>query len=662
MKKYNGLLEEFESKYALEDDLKTYLVESRNATNHENCIALLNKAYSLSKTIKNKTITSNSCKIEILTDLAKEVTFPSKKLFYWQQALDEGFIILENQQPVFVNYLAKKMVALLRDPYVALPKRELDTKIATIKSSVDNAINISTGNLKASLLSRKSSLLRRMASNQLTRSSQIQLTKKAIRCSQKAIEADSTSWDAYLSLALSYWQDSEFDKNERVYAEKLVLVEKNLWKSIDISPNIYNLLTIADYFKLTYQSLPFIESYERYLEFEYYQRRIYRNSYKYGEVVVRLWYSGFDETLLNEYLLQADKLLSSAINSGVVSSKIVVQLAFIKATLGNVDLGYDVIRLLNRKNDEDICWNRIATFVNNAISEEELVSRGFAIGISDATIWNKLGTFSIDFHKNLNVGIDIYRVALKIAPSNAIYMTNIARALLMLDNKDSLREAKHWISKAASCAPRRFKWWKKVRSLIDKKNSEANIKSLTFSKRIQKGYMQKLQDVYNYYLMLQNTNDVQARGYGLEKLVKKLFLLTVGNCDGSYRASLKHFKVNTLQIDASFYYLEKDYFRVETKWTKKKTTPDDIILFDAKLDAHGVKGLFISINGFSEEAIRKAHDLRKDKVILLMDGEELELALQASPSFDEILRQKQIAFCKNSNPYSKVANKFIKAA
>ena len=83
--------------------------------------------------------------------------------------------------------------------------------------------------------------------------------------------------------------------------------------------------------------------------------------------------------------------------------------------------------------------------------------------------------------------------------------------------------------------------------------------------------------------------------------------------------------------------------------------PDDVVLFREKLDVVGVKGLLISMNGFSLEAIKKAVNFRGDHEILLMDGEELEMVLKGCPSFDEAIRQKQQYFAIESNPYHRVS-------
>ena len=148
--------------------------------------------------------------------------------------------------------------------------------------------------------------------------------------------------------------------------------------------------------------------------------------------------------------------------------------------------------------------------------------------------------------------------------------------------------------------------------------------------------------------------DHQRRGFEFEKLVAQLFRISLENSFVSYRTSLEWINSPVMQIDTAFSFFDKDFYRVETKWTSHPVTPTDIVLFREKLDAVGVKGLFISISGFTTETIQKAYDLRRERQILLMDGEELELILQGSPPLDEAIRLKQVYFGKESNPYFRI--------
>ena len=166
--------------------------------------------------------------------------------------------------------------------------------------------------------------------------------------------------------------------------------------------------------------------------------------------------------------------------------------------------------------------------------------------------------------------------------------------------------------------------------------------------------LNRLSDLYKGYSYLKDYDDPQARGYELEKLVYRLFEISCGNVFSSYRASLEWNKHSTKQIDAAFNFFDQSFYRVETKWTSKPSKPTDIVLFRDKLDVVDVKGLFISIEGFTPEAVKKAYEFRNERQILLMDGEELEFILLGTPTLDEAMRTKQIYFAKDSNPYFKI--------
>jgi len=163
-----------------------------------------------------------------------------------------------------------------------------------------------------------------------------------------------------------------------------------------------------------------------------------------------------------------------------------------------------------------------------------------------------------------------------------------------------------------------------------------------------------LSDLFKTFQYLKTFEDHHARGYELEKIVARLFKISTGNSYSSYRTSLKWFDTKTMQIDAAFNFFERDFYKVETKWTSKQIGRDDIVIFRNKLDNVDSKGLFISISGFTVEAIRQAYEFRKECHLLLMDGEELELILQGTPLFDEAMRIKQIYLAKESNPYFKI--------
>jgi restriction endonuclease Mrr len=106
----------------------------------------------------------------------------------------------------------------------------------------------------------------------------------------------------------------------------------------------------------------------------------------------------------------------------------------------------------------------------------------------------------------------------------------------------------------------------------------------------------------------------------------------------------------THQIDGHIEHKDKSY-RCECKWKKDKVSYDEMLKFSDKIDAVGVSGLFISISGFSDAAINKSKELRSQKAIILIDGNDVELVMTGSIHFDDLLNAKRRAFDSMSETY-----------
>jgi hypothetical protein len=172
-----------------------------------------------------------------------------------------------------------------------------------------------------------------------------------------------------------------------------------------------------------------------------------------------------------------------------------------------------------------------------------------------------LGTFAKGFLDDLDLAISMYRTAPLLNPANAVAMTNLSTALLQMGTLADSREAERWISKAASCADRRFRWWRSVReqvSLSLHRFGTAPVEAVPkLSIRVH-----KLADLQKTFHALRSLENPQERGYGLEKLVVRLVFLTLGNCRPSYRATMKWSGNSVIQVDAAFCHLDTQFFRM----------------------------------------------------------------------------------------------------
>ncbi|WBL43554.1 restriction endonuclease [Algoriphagus halophytocola] len=154
---------------------------------------------------------------------------------------------------------------------------------------------------------------------------------------------------------------------------------------------------------------------------------------------------------------------------------------------------------------------------------------------------------------------------------------------------------------------------------------------------------EKLEEFKNDFYSLVSSNDAQKRGYQLEKLLKDLFNLF----DLDSKAS---FKIVGEQIDGMFTFENND-FLLEAKWHKDPIDISSLDSFSGKLSRRleNTLGLFISINGFSPDAIQ-AHSTGR-RLMILMDGSDLMAVLEGRIDLIQLLIRKRRYASQTGNIY-----------
>jgi hypothetical protein len=152
-----------------------------------------------------------------------------------------------------------------------------------------------------------------------------------------------------------------------------------------------------------------------------------------------------------------------------------------------------------------------------------------------------------------------------------------------------------------------------------------------------------LGELQREYMALLTSTNHQSRGFAFEKLLRKLFEVY----DLDPKAS---FRVIGEQIDGAFTFENTDYL-LEAKW---QTVPVSIEALDA-LQAKVMRklentlGLFISINGFSEDAISAF--TRNRPQLFLCDGADLMAVLEYRISLHDLLIRKRREASQTGNIY-----------
>jgi len=172
-------------------------------------------------------------------------------------------------------------------------------------------------------------------------------------------------------------------------------------------------------------------------------------------------------------------------------------------------------------------------------------------------------------------------------------------------------------------------------------------RKVAFEKSLRnQGVQEKLEEIKNSFYKLVSSTDPQSRGFQLEKIIKDLFNLF----DLDSKAS---FRIIGEQIDGAFTFDNLDYL-FEGKWQQDPVNIQDLDAFSGKLSRKldNTLGLFLSINGFSEDAV-KAHSTGR-RLMILMDGSDLMAVLEARIDLIQLLLRKRRHASQTGNIYLKI--------
>jgi hypothetical protein len=161
-----------------------------------------------------------------------------------------------------------------------------------------------------------------------------------------------------------------------------------------------------------------------------------------------------------------------------------------------------------------------------------------------------------------------------------------------------------------------------------------------------KAVVKKLGDINTNFTKLVSSTKPQERGYELEKLMYEIFSLF----DLDPRAS---FKNTGEQIDGAFS-LEGTEYLFEAKWQSRLMDTSDLDAFSGKIlrKLDNTLGLFLSINGFSEDAVR-IHSVGRSTT-LLMDGADLMAVLEGRIDFVTMIIRKRRHAAQTGNIYLRI--------
>lgn len=144
----------------------------------------------------------------------------------------------------------------------------------------------------------------------------------------------------------------------------------------------------------------------------------------------------------------------------------------------------------------------------------------------------------------------------------------------------------------------------------------------------------ELEQLKQSFYALHDESNRQKVGFELEKILNNLFAL-------HGLEPRESFKIVGEQIDGSFE-LDHEIYLVEAKWKQDPCCEADLLVFRGKIEGKSryTRGVFISINGISEEA-KYAIIQGKQPSFFIIDGYDLTMLLENNIELIDFLRRRQ---------------------
>ncbi len=158
------------------------------------------------------------------------------------------------------------------------------------------------------------------------------------------------------------------------------------------------------------------------------------------------------------------------------------------------------------------------------------------------------------------------------------------------------------------------------------------------------GARRALDDMRAEFLELHQLRDRQEAGLRLERLLEGLFAVFDLRPNSAFR-------VVGEQIDGSLEFAG-DVYLLEAKWTTTKINESELLVFRGKIEGKSqfTRGLFVSINGYTEEALA-AITKGKSPNFVMLDGSHLYRVLEGNVRLDELLYRAVRHLAETGEPY-----------
>lgn len=484
--------------------------------------------------------------------------------------------------------------------------------------------------LKIHLLIQSASVLRAQAV--MNRSGAESLTKRALDISKAVHNFDPSSPIALLDLGQSLWANARWSNREENYYQQMQEAERFLFEAHEKGLALAT-LCLSRLFRQTYRPVQAIDWFVEYSKREAKRRLVLCNVYLVGEASIMLFHRSSDQEGRTKRLEWCRDILQESLDAGYNNARTLVALARLHFALNDEIRGLGFLQTIARNDRTD--WTLAVAEAKRAIDEGnfEYLNTAFALGISDGLVWNSLGTFAKDVLSDIDQALDLYGVAEKLSPHSPVIHTNIARICIERGDSPSLISAKKHIDHAKKYSDFSFRWWKPLERELAEKTSSDAFKVYDVSDDAEGDSLDKIYSVFG--VLDHPDKSATNRGKELEALFLRMLKLTYGTqkVAGSTRP-------DSIQSDATFEH-GSFWYRAEISWDRSPNNRSEIDKLIARLRRTvGVRGLLVSMSGFTKGVLREIEHERGNFIILTLDKAELEEILSGRSSFAGLMDEK----------------------
>lgn len=627
------------------------LTEGQSESNHGRCLDLLRRALDSAQREPDPG-SSAPVKAAVLSEMAANQLDPRARRRTWLRAIDvlERALTATGSNATVVGQYADVVVDASQDPFSDLHDTVVRAKLAKARELLHEATRAETEQqapVRAYLLSRLSAVRRAQALSQLVFRDRRLEFLDAKAATELARTLDASNKGVQLELALCHWALSRHADTDQQYASDLRKAEAAFLLARDSDLGDLGSLSLARFFRMTYQAPRAVDEFLALTGKVQHRRRLLRETPIFAEAVQHLWYTGYPLVHVTPLLDESVRLLSTAVDSGCVYARHVVDLAMLCAMRGDVQSADTILTrdLVARGNRLD--WNGLAAAITSPrmlnAPVEDLPGLGVALGLNSAVVLNKLATYCRDFLSDVDLALTFYNASLRLEPRSAMALTNKARVLLDRGAPYDRREIRGLLDRAKAYSDRRYTWWRhELNRLIAATGGDA---STGVGGNPSDTALQSFRGRRLAFHQIEAISNPNERGLKFERFIVGLVSVSFTEWAGSHRSP-------GAQNDGFFVHRQTP-FRVETKWIASPVEPAVLREFASRIELPGMGGCFISMSGFSESAVKYCQTLVRRRCLLLIDGDDIRSVVEGDFSLLDMIDFKYMSFFKVEDPYAK---------